>query len=132
MAFSGGKKPRESEKILFRGNELNNLVQAKDLGDFSAQNELIFECKRTPIEPQNAPKATFCAAWQPNFATCAREPQSGYTSLESGGERLVSHLWGSSPQSQSPVRQAPYENLLEQTGNVDENKGQGQKVVRAW
>jgi len=47
------------EKDVFRGNKLNYVWQLKDLVFLDAQNELIFECKRTQIEPQKGRKPTF-------------------------------------------------------------------------
>jgi hypothetical protein len=46
-------------KNVFRGNELTHVLQIQDLVFFDAQNELIFECKRTQIEPQKGRKPTF-------------------------------------------------------------------------
>ena len=42
----------------FRGNELKHLKQIKDLANFNAQNELVFECKRTQNEPKTNSKDT--------------------------------------------------------------------------
>jgi len=42
--------------MLFRGNEPSHLLQTQELAFLSAQNELVFECKRTQIEPKKGPK----------------------------------------------------------------------------
>jgi hypothetical protein len=41
-----GREPAESQKMLFRGNELSYLLQTNDLTFFGAKNELVFECKK--------------------------------------------------------------------------------------
>jgi hypothetical protein len=44
------------EKILFRGNELSYLLITQGLAVFGVQNELAFECKRTPIRVKKGAK----------------------------------------------------------------------------
>jgi len=51
-----GKKRGKAKKILNRGNEPKDLLQAKELAVFSAKNELVFQCKRTQFEPKNGAK----------------------------------------------------------------------------
>src|SRR5208282_2464551 len=57
------KTPRQRKKMLFRGNELINLFEMNDLAFYNAENELIFERKRTPIGPQK---------WQNTVFVCLR------------------------------------------------------------
>jgi hypothetical protein len=42
-AAGGGKSAQNAKKILNRGNELKNLLKAKELAFSGAQNELVFE-----------------------------------------------------------------------------------------
>jgi hypothetical protein len=50
------KKRGKGKKILNRGNEPKDLLQAKELAVFGAKNELVFQCKRTQFELKNGAK----------------------------------------------------------------------------
>jgi hypothetical protein len=52
----GGKCVENGKKILNSGNEPKNILKAKELAPSGAKNELVFKCKRTPIEPKKAVK----------------------------------------------------------------------------
>jgi hypothetical protein len=45
--------------MLFGGNELKKSFEMNYLAFYNAENELILECKRTPIEPQKWQEAAF-------------------------------------------------------------------------
>jgi hypothetical protein len=76
-----GKKVGNSKKMFFRGNELGYVLQLKDLTFLRSENELVFERKRTPIEPQKGPKTHPSCGLEVKFASRkARAGVQGATS----------------------------------------------------
>jgi hypothetical protein len=57
-----GKCVENRKKILNSGNELKNMLKPKALALSGAKNELVFECKRTPIEAKKWSKTHLFAA----------------------------------------------------------------------
>jgi Na+-transporting NADH:ubiquinone oxidoreductase subunit NqrF len=51
-----GKCAENRKKILNSGNEPKNVMKTKELSFSGAKNELVFECKRTPIKAKKVAK----------------------------------------------------------------------------
>jgi hypothetical protein len=64
-----GKRGERQKKILNRGNEPKDLLEAKELAVFGAKNELFLNANELNFSPQKRQKTTFDAESKSRFAS---------------------------------------------------------------
>jgi len=113
-------------------------VQTKDLAFSNAENELVFECKRTQIKPKKGPKT--CLLWGIEVKICESEEALGWASTRGGYTSFefdvssIRNPPGAEPRSGQATGVAKCKEALdalhlwvqkvnEQFGDVYENKG---------
>src|SRR5208337_808721 len=82
----GGNWAGNAKKMLFRRNELNNLLQIKELAFFGAKNELLFECIKPQSKPKNGHKSTLSKRRTPG-ATAGRPYREMNRRIDLGSKR---------------------------------------------
>jgi hypothetical protein len=76
LARQRGRMRGKQKKILNRGNEPKDLLMEKELAFFSGKNELVFECKKRPTNPQKWPRIHSLCGNEPDIAS-RKEPFEG-------------------------------------------------------